>query len=366
MNITDNTNRVHGTVCSSSSRVLLWVRFGIVLLSFMPAPAFALQNSGGESIPQVRIAEREIASGEFARAEDILRNLIQADPSESAHIYEMLATAQIQLKSSDDALATCEAGLALFPSSNSLATLYVSLLRERFDTSHQIARLDSIVIRVHLSPPLLILLGEDLLAQNKEDARAFQVLATAVGSSPHNPEAHFFYGESACFNQEDELCIRELRLAHELDPHNQLANLQLYTMIAVSEDKLNLSHQANEDFVRAMTANRSLAHPNAYAAMKYAMFLSSQDKHDQARAVIDESLRWDPAYGPAHFERAKDLAERKRSQEAAAEAELALQDPRDTEVEQRTYHAFLAKTYFAMGRQQDALGHQAWIESHPL
>jgi tetratricopeptide (TPR) repeat protein len=365
MNSTDDSNKLRRTVCYLTSTVLPCLRFGIIFLSCMPVPALALQNSAADSNPQLLLAERELASGEFARAENTLRDLLQVNPSANAHVYEMLATAQLRLKSSEEALTTCETGLALFPSSNSLATLYVSLLRESLDASHQIARLDATTTRFSLSPPLLVLLGEDLLMLNKEDPRAFQLLASAVASSPHDPEAHFFYGESACFNQEDELCIRELRLAHELAPQNQQANLQLYTMIAVSEDKLNLSSQAGEDFNRAMAANRDISHPNPYAALKYAAFLSSQNKRDQAMAIVDEALTWDPAYGPAHFERAKDLAEHKNRQEAVVEAEAALKDPHDAETELRSYHAFLAKTYFAMGRQQDALVHQAWIEAHP-
>jgi tetratricopeptide (TPR) repeat protein len=212
---------------------------------------------------------------------------------------------------------------------------------------------------------VLKVLGEDLLAQNHEDARALQLLASAAALSPRDPEAHFFYGESACFNQEDAVCIRELRLAHELSPRNQQANMQLYTMIAVSEDKLNLSKEATEDFGRAMTANRSLSPPNPYAALKYATFLSSQNKPEQAMEIVTEVLKWDPSYGPAHFESAKYLSEHNKREEAAAEAELALRDARSSETDLRSYHAFLAKTYFAIGRQQDALVHRQWIESHP-
>jgi hypothetical protein len=80
--------------------------------------------------------------------------------------------------------------------------------------------------------------------------------------------------------------------------------------------------------------------------------------------VADEILKWDPAYGPAHFERAKMLAQQGQAEEAAKEGELALQDGRGTEADLRAYHAFLAKTYFALGRESDAQVHQAWIESH--
>jgi tetratricopeptide (TPR) repeat protein len=365
MKSTDASNICRRTVCSLTFEALLCFGFGIALLSLASVSAAAPQKVAVGENPQVRIAEQQLTAGNFAQAKATLLNLLAVDPHSSARVYEMLAFAQLKLNSNDDALATCETGLIFYPASNSLASLYVSTLNQTLAPEKQIPRLQSTLKHAPHSPLLLKMLGENLLSKNQEDARALQLLASAAALSPLDPEAHFFYGESACFNQEDTLCIRELRRAHELAPNNQNANFQLYTMIAVSEDKLNLPSQAAEDFGRAMAANRSLPHPNAYAAMKYAAFLSAQSKPDEAMAIVTEILKWDPAYGPAHFERAKSLSDRNKREEAAAEAELALRDSRVTDKELRTYHAFLAKTYFAMGRQQDALAHQQWVESHP-
>jgi hypothetical protein len=59
------------------------------------------------------------------------------------------------------------------------------------------------------------------------------------------------------------------------------------------------------------------------------------------------------------------LAAEGKQQEAAAEAERALADTRSEPPDVRAYHAFLARMYFALGRQDDAQAQQAWIEAHP-
>jgi hypothetical protein len=80
--------------------------------------------------------------------------------------------------------------------------------------------------------------------------------------------------------------------------------------------------------------------------------------------VIGEVIKWDPVSGPAHFQNATLLAGKGKRTEAIAEAELALKDSRGTEEELRSYHAFLARTYFALRRPEEAQIHQSWIESH--
>jgi tetratricopeptide (TPR) repeat protein len=181
---------------------------------------------------------------------------------------------------------------------------------------------------------------------------------------PQDAEAHFFYGESACFNKQDAVCIRELTRAHQLAPKNQYANMQIYTMIAVAADRLKQPARAEQAFEQSMRANEQLSTPSPYAALKYVNFLTTQGKNKDAMRVVDQILKWDGAYGPAHFEKAKMLAQQGAAEEAAKEAELALQDARVTEADLRAYHAFLAKTYFALGRESDAQVHQRWIESH--
>jgi outer membrane protein assembly factor BamD (BamD/ComL family) len=64
------------------------------------------------------------------------------------------------------------------------------------------------------------------------------------------------------------------------------------------------------------------------------------------------------------LERAKFLARQRKMEEAVAEGELALKNSGADTTQLRAAHAFLAKTYFAMGRAEEAQLHQKWIESH--
>jgi tetratricopeptide (TPR) repeat protein len=342
-----------------------WICLAISTCKFVPVWAAGPDRSIANRNSEMAIARGEFNSGDFAHAAEKLARMLRTSIHLGADAYRMLAFSQFKLGNNYDALSTCENGLALYPSSNSLGNLYVSILRQALSPEARNSRLKASVQRVRHSPIVLKALGEELLSSNPQDAQALQLLSSAATLAPRDAEAHFFYGEAACFNQEDTLCIEELRRAHELNPRNEQANMQLYTMIAVAEDKHSLPKQAARDFERAMTANRSLVHPSPYAALKYATFLGTQDRRDEAVMILEEIIGWQPSYGPAHFARATFLSEQGKKEDAIAEAEIALQDSRSSEAELRAYHAFLARTYFSIGRQNDALSHQSWVESHP-
>ena len=304
-----------------------------------------------------------------ARALLLLGIVLAAAPfslpqQKTAQAYRELALSQYKLQNSGEALQTCEQGLALYPGSVPLLQLYLSILQQAVAPEERLARLAGLLKQTPNSPGLQKAMAEVLMAKEPENPQALALLSAAAKQLPQDPEAHFFYGEAACFNKQDAVCIRELTRAHLLSPRNQYANMQLYTMIAVAEDRLKQPLRAAQAFEHAMKANQQLNTHSPYAALKYVNFLTTQGKDKEAMRVVDEILEWDAAYGPAHFERAKMLAQQGAPQEAAKEAELALQDTRTTEADQRAYHAFLAKTYFALGRESDARIHQTWIESH--
>jgi tetratricopeptide (TPR) repeat protein len=282
----------------------------------------------------------------------------------SAEAYRQLCVSEYKQQNQDEALKTCEQGLALYPDSAPLAQVYVSILHEAVSPEGRLTRLQGLLQQAPKSPALQKAVGEELLAKGGDSPEAFKLLASAAKMLPQDAEAHFFYGEAACFDKQDDVCVRELTRAHQLAPQNQYANMQIYTMVAVADDRLKQPAKAGVAFEQAMKANQHLSTPSPYAALKYVNFLTTQGKSKEAMMVADEILKWDAAYGPAHFERAKWLAQLGQAEEAAKEGELALQDARGTEADLRAYHAFLAKTYFALGRESDAQIHQAWIESH--
>jgi tetratricopeptide (TPR) repeat protein len=339
------------------AKLLLWL-----CLAAIASPSALIANQK----PDMAAIEREVGAEHFAEAETALAGFLQNDPHAGPEVYRLLAFAQYKLQKVDQALAACEQGLALYPASRPLAELYVSVLRQNLPPEDQQVQLAQLSKQIPGSPILQRALGEQMMQRDPESTQALGLLSSAAKALPQDAEAHFFYGEAACFNKQDAVCVRELTRAHALAPQNEYADMQLYTMIAVAEDRLKEPMRAALAFERAMKANERLKPPNAYAALKYVNFLTAQGKDKEATQVIDEILTWDNSYGPAHFERAKILAQQGAPESAAKEAELALEDARGTAVDLRTYHAFLAKTYFALGRESDARTHQDWIESHQV
>lgn len=77
----------------------------------------------------------------------------------------------------------------------------------------------------------------------------------------------------------------------------------------------------------------------------------------------EEILKYAPDFGPAHFERAKRFARERRPEEALASGKLALERLGGDNERLRAVHAFMAKTYFAAGRPEEAKPHEDWIQS---
>jgi tetratricopeptide (TPR) repeat protein len=319
----------------------------------------------GGLFAQQSAVEQDLNRGDYAQAIEKLQPMMAATAKPSEELYHMLAFAQYKQNDREGALKTCEAGLAHYPRSQSIGALFTVIFHEAVPPGEQQRALDDLVRQVPASPAYLKAHGQSLMAVDSENPQAMKDFSMATKLAPADAEAHFLYGEAACFNKQEALCIRELTRAHELSPANQYANMQSYTLMAVAQDQLRHTEEAAQDFARALEANQKLSQPNPYSALKYVNFLVLQGKTAEAAQVNDQILTWDAGYGPALFARAKMLAADGKQQEAAAEVEKALLDSRSEPADVRAYHAFLARTYFALGRNEEAQAQQAWIEAHP-
>jgi tetratricopeptide (TPR) repeat protein len=316
-------------------------------------------------LAQQSVVEQELKSGNYGQAIEKLHTMMAATPKPSEELYHMLAFAQYKQSDPQAALETCEEGLAHYPRSQSIGALFSVAFRETVPPGEQQAALDDLVRRVPASPAYLKARGQARMSANSENPQAINDFSLAAKLAPTDAEAHFLYGEAACFNKQEALCIRELTRAHALSPANEYANMQSYTLMAVAQDQLQHTEEAARDFALALEANRKLPQLNPYSALKYVNFLVLQGKTVEAAQVNDQILASDSGYGPALFARAKMLAADGKQQEAAAEVEKALLDARSEPTDVRAYHAFLARTYFALGRNEEAQAQQAWIEAHP-
>jgi len=312
--------------------------------------------------PNVLAGEDYIKQNNFAKAIEALELAISMEPRCDPETYVMLATSRLNLGEKKKAIEACEQGLDFYPKSVRLQEYYVSLLRVAAGKEETKAKLEQNLARQPYSTVYLKTLGGLLMEESPTGRRAEELLVAAAKGAPNDAEAHYLYGKLACVNNNEELCIAELSKADALAPGNYEAGMQIYTMIGIAEDNLNRPAEAETAFQKALKFNQMLKSPGPYAAFQYAVFLAKRRRDVDAQRLVDDVLKLAPTYGPAHFERAKFLAKQRNMEQAATEAELALKYAGNDKTQLRALHAFLAKTYFALGRSEDAKVHQEWLE----
>lgn len=338
-------------------------KIGVALCLLTLSLSDAVQSQQASSKTNVLAAENHIKQKNFAQAIEILESVIALDPRSTPEAYVMLAVCRVNVQEKEKAVETCERGIQVYPNSDRLKEFYIRLLEAAVEKSEAKAKLFRHLQRHPDSVIYQKALGQLLMAENPQNPEAERLLATAAKASPQDAEAHYFYGQYACLNNKDEICIAELAKAGALAPTNDQANMQIYTQIGMAEDRLNRPAKAEAAFQLALKANQKLTPPNPQAAFQYVEFLVKRAREAEAQKMVDELLRWAPTFGPAHFERAKFLARQKKMEEAIAEGKLALQYSDDDKTRLRAIHSLLAKTYFAMGRLTEAKVHQSWLES---
>lgn len=299
----------------------------------------------------------------FAAVSRELNQTLNAEPTAEPELYVMLATAQFHLKEKAKAIETSERGLRAHPDAEALEEFYVSLLLDCGQTVQCKAKLIESLKQKPTSPHRLKATLKLLLQEDPLGSASKQLTAKIVETLPDDPEAHYLYSQWAYLNNDYKLCVDVAERALSLRRLDDQTRMRSYALMALAEDGLNNPERAEAAFRTSLELNRKLATPSPYAALRYVEFLVKRSRDEDAQRVIDDVLRWAPTFGPARFERAKFLANRQQSQRAIEEAKLVLQYSTDDQQQLRAAHAFLAKTYFAMGRPDEAKVHQNWIES---
>ena len=281
--------------------------------------------------PHLRAAEDYIQQKQLPKAAEILEIVIGVEPRCGPEVYLKLADLRQQLAQPDEAIRVYQRGAAAYPGS--------ALLQKR--------------------------LGQILFRRNPTDPGAGEALKKAAAAAGDDAEAHFLYGQWSCMSNLNELCAKELNKAATLSPSNDNALMQSYTLIGMAEDKLNHTERAEEAFRKALAHNLKLSRPDPNSALQYAQFLSWQSREADAAKLVDRILMFAPHYGPAHLERAKMFAVREDNEQAAAEGELALGYAGDDKAQLHAAHVFLAKTYFALRKLDQAREHQELVQANP-
>lgn len=332
----------------------------VVLLGACLCSTSALAQRPGRATSALQAARSQVEQGNYSAAAQLLEELLVRQPA--AEAYLLLATCRFKLGEKAAAIAVAEQGLALEPTATRLAAFYVTLLEQAVSAEEAKTKLRAFAQRAPQQPVFRKALVRLLIHTEPAAATTEESLKQLVRDLPRDAEAHFLYGQWACLDGRDELCLTALSRSLALAPHNEAAQMQANTLMALAADRLNQPDRAEAAFRRALAANRRLAHPNPRAAFQYVDFLTRHGREAEAQALVAEILSFAPQFAPAWLAQAKWLARQQQLSEAIAAGKRALAYA-DGEAELlRAIHAFLAKTCFAAGLHEEAQLHQSWIE----
>jgi tetratricopeptide (TPR) repeat protein len=269
------------------------------------------------------LAHAHFWTGDFSEAIQTLAPLY-ADPAHcDADCFIMLARCHFALKEKERAVEICNRGLAQHRG----------------------------------SPDYLKGLGQLLLEEDSRSPQTTDVVTQIAGLLAADAEAQYLLAKLHYLVNRPRLCIDQLDRILAMAPDDPLA-AAAWSLKGTALDRLNSTEEAESAFRKSQEINRRLPQPDPHAAIGYANFLSKELRHAEAQSLIDDILLWAPGFAPAHLEKAKFLAGRREHEKAVEAARTALQYSGNDQNLLRAAHAFLAKTYFQMGRREEAAFHQ--------
>src|ERR1019366_7875460 len=225
-------------------------------------PALA-QDSLDSRDANLLAARAYVAQGNFAKAAESLDLALAANPDVGSEPYLTLIDCRLKLDQKEKALEAAEHG----------------------------------VKRYSASGPLLKAAGALILQESSRKERSGELLEGATKAMPHDSGAHYAYGLWALMNHHEEIAIAAERRVLALSPADDL-RVQALTFIGLGEDALKRPQRAEAAFRDALAANRKLPNPNPSAALEFATFLPRQSRQGEAQKLLDEILKFAPAFGP--------------------------------------------------------------------
>jgi tetratricopeptide (TPR) repeat protein len=277
----------------------------------------------------VRAAEQLLRQNRYADAIAGLNAALQQHLESGEAVWVLLARCYESLGQPEDALRTLRAGLRANPN----------------------------------SPRLQLNLGEVVFRFKADSQEAGKLLLQASEAMPRNAEAHHYYAQWAFLNDKENECAANERAALALPGLNDLALLQMYTLLGVCEDKLDRSGSAENAFQKALAVNRRSKPFDPGSAIQFARFLTVSGKDDQAWQLVREIAERAPGFGPVHLELAKQLEKSGQFAQAVDEARRALAGEGNDSLTTRSARSVLAKCLFATGQKKEAEEQRQLIEA---
>jgi tetratricopeptide (TPR) repeat protein len=277
------------------------------------------------------VAVTQVQAGHYQEAAVTLEAAIRSNPKSGENAYLLLSECYAHLSDPAKASATLRAGLRVYPA----------------------------------VPVLERALGELLFRMKSDSSEAGTLLAQAVKMVPRDPEAKHYYAQWAYLNARDRICVQQEREALTLPGLNDLALLQMNTLLGMCESRLEEAEGARKAFQRANEINSRQAVYDPIAAFQYVQFLTRYGDEAAAQQIVDQILKHVPQFGPAHLEKAKYYDRSGDPAHAISEAKLALSSEGNDINSERAAHSLLARCQSMLGNAEEAAREQQWIDAHP-
>ena len=281
------------------------------------------------------VAVDQAQSGKCQDAVATLDTAIRANPKGGENLYLLLADCHAQLADPAKAEAALRAGLRVYPSEPLIArSLGQLLFRIKFDSTE-----------------------------------AGTLLARAAKMMPSDAQARHYYAQWAYLNARERICVDQERAALALPGLNDLAALQMNTLLGMCYSRLLQEEESAQGarlaFQRANEINTRQKAYDPVAAFHYFQFLSRYGDDTAAQLVVDEILQRLPRFAPARLEKAKYYDRGGDCASAITAAKLALASDGNDINSERAAHILMARCYATLGNAEEAAKEQQWIEAHP-
>ena len=281
------------------------------------------------------VAMTQLQAGQCQDAITTLEAAIRTDPKGGETLYLLLAECYTQLADPAKAGATLRAGLHVYPA----------------------------------APTLERALGQLLFRARYDSSEAGALLAHAAKMLPRDPQAKHYYAQWAYLNGRERICVEQERAALALPGLNDLAALQMQTLLGMCYSRLPHEGEAEKGarlaFQRATEINARQTAYDPVAAFQYVQFLTRHGDDRAAQAIVDQILQRVPRFGPARLEKAKYYDRGGECARAISEAKLALSSDGNDINSERAAHMLMARCYSLLGNADEAAKEQQWIEAHP-
>ena len=182
---------------------------------------------------------------------------------------------------------------------------------------------------------------------------------------PAKAEAKHYYAQWAYLNARERICVQQESEALAQPGLNDLALLQMNTLLGMCRSRLQEADGARQAFQRANEINSRQAAYDPVAAFQYGQFLTRYGDDAAAQEIVDQILQRSPRFAPAHLEKAKHYDRSGDPARAIAEARLVLSSDGNDVNSERAAHILLARCHSMLGNAGEAAKEQQWIEAHP-